>query len=80
MIEKHRREKIEDQKARQRVREQIEADKLARKMKFGDNSSTAVTTPPPAPSAEISKPKKDYTEARIQVPLILLRNCSQADR
>ncbi|KAL0267159.1 UNVERIFIED_CONTAM: hypothetical protein PYX00_009507 [Menopon gallinae] len=70
MIEKHRREKIEDQKARQRVKEQIEADKLARKMKFADNSSSPSATPAPASSAEtISRPQKDYTEARIQIRL-----------
>lgn len=72
MAELRRREKEEERVARERVRKQIEADKLARKLKYStpdSQNAAAVTSPPPAPAPVSSAPavKKDYTETKIQV-------------
>ncbi|CAH0393136.1 unnamed protein product [Bemisia tabaci] len=74
MAELRRREKEEERVARERVRKQIEADKLARKLKYStpdSQNAAAVTSPPPAPAPVSSAPavKKDYTETKIQIRL-----------
>lgn len=74
LVEQRRREKQEDKLARQRVLDQIEQDKLARKAKFGGNASTttAVSPPPQAPVSTPSLPKsasKEYTHTKLQIRL-----------
>lgn len=70
-IEQRKRDKEEDRLARQKIRDQIEADKLARKAKQQQSSDEP---PPPAPPVVSvpSKPavKKDYNETRIQIRLL----------
>lgn len=71
IIEQRKREKEEERIAKQRVREQIEQDKLARKAKFGGGESApkpAEVKPLPA-TAQISKPAANYTEVRLQIRL-----------
>lgn len=65
---------MEDKLARQRVKEQIEQDKLARKEKFGGGgSSTSVPTsqqsqPQQIVTAPTSPPaQKDYSQTKLQV-------------
>lgn len=73
LAEDRRREKLEDKLARQRVKEQIERDRQARKEKDRGSQGTAAPEPKPqAATAAPSAPKKDYTEARLQV--LWLRN------
>lgn len=79
IAEARRKEKIEDRMARERVKAQIEADKLARKAKFaqqaqgeGGSEQSAVpapvTPPKPVESAPAApSPKKDYKETKLQV-------------
>ena len=77
LAEEKRREKLEDKKARQRVMEQIAADKEARRVKLaqarGETLPEAAATPaPPAPASQpTTAAKKSYDECRIQVLLIL---------
>lgn len=66
LAEERRREKEEEKKARQRVKEQIEQDKLARKMK------AEMSSQPPAPAVQPQTqqppaPAKEYKETRIQI-------------
>lgn len=79
LAEARRREKIEDRKARERVKAQIEADKAARKAKFGqsneDGAPTAVASsvpPKPAETETVASPKKDYKETKLQVSYVHL--------
>lgn len=80
IAEEKRREKLEEKLARQKVLEQIERDKQARKEKFGMASSASsaieVTSmkPPPQP-VEIAQtqPKKDYDQCRLQVNLKIIK-------
>lgn len=80
ILEQRRREKEDDKRARQRVREQIEADKAARRAKAAGASSQQ--TPPATPNAisptTASSPteiapstavKKDYNQTRLQIRL-----------
>ena len=75
LAEERRREKMEDKLARQRVKEQIERDKLARKEMFGGGAANSkpITDENKLPSASSSQSqpavKKDYDSARIQVSL-----------
>ncbi|XP_018007412.1 UBX domain-containing protein 1 isoform X2 [Hyalella azteca] len=72
LAEEKRREKLEDKLARQRVKEQIEADKEARRQKLaaatGAAPVVAAAAPPPA-AAPPAAPKKSYDETRIQFRL-----------
>lgn len=70
-IEQRKREKEEDMKARQRIKDQIEADRQARREKMLQQQGVEKSAPPPA-APEVAKPavKKDYTETRIQVMLL----------
>lgn len=74
IAEERRREKEEEKKARQRVKEQIEQDKLARKQKAGNLATTPVVIPPVQLSvpATPSQPK-DYKETRIQIRLVVYK-------
>lgn len=84
ILEQRRREKEDDKRARQRVREQIEADKAARKAKAAGASNQQ--TPPTTPNAispTVSSPieitsstavKKDYNQTKLQVRNISKEN------
>lgn len=70
------REKEEERLAKQRVRDQIEQDKLARKAKFGGgsdgSSSVSSVQPNPAPQkpVETTKPvQQNYSEVQLQIRL-----------
>lgn len=65
LLEERKREKEEEKLARQRVREQIEADKAARRAKA--NIEKASTESPPAPSSSTSTYRKEYNDTKLQV-------------
>lgn len=70
IIEQRKREKEEEKLARQRVKEQIEQDKLARKAKAGE--IPAVPTPTisvPKTNVQSNQGPKNYTEAKLQIRL-----------
>ncbi|XP_022189678.1 UBX domain-containing protein 1 [Nilaparvata lugens] len=72
IVEQRRREKEEDRLAKERVRQQIEQDKLERRKKF--EGATAETKAPaaaavPAASPVSPQPSKDYTQTRLQIRL-----------
>ncbi|GIY10036.1 UBX domain-containing protein 1 [Caerostris darwini] len=71
LAEQKRREKLEAKEARQRVLEQIERDKQARREKFGMSNPNPPVTSPSAPPKEIvpPAPSQTYSECRIQVRL-----------
>ncbi|XP_066247737.1 UBX domain-containing protein 1 [Euwallacea similis] len=69
IVEQRRREKEDERKARQRVMEQIEADKLARKAKFGGAQEQSVPEKLPPASVE-KKPPTNYSEVKLQIRLI----------
>lgn len=81
LVEARRREKQDEKLARQRVLDQIEQDKLARKAKFGGNlaeSSSASSKPVLSPSVVSSvsstgliekAPAKEYTQTKLQIRL-----------
>lgn len=69
IIDQRKREKKEDEMARQRIKEKIEADKRARQAKFS-NAPAAPATPVQPVKTEPTKPAappKDYVEAKINV-------------
>ncbi|CAG9579037.1 unnamed protein product [Danaus chrysippus] len=69
LVEQRRREKLEDQRARERVRAQIEADRQARKQALsGQPAPEPAPAPIPAPVASNPTPKT-YDSARIQLKL-----------
>lgn len=77
--EERRRDKLEDKLARQKVKEQIERDRQARKEMFPDKTeaeakaqpvATQSTAAPAAPAAPAqSAQKKEYTTTRLQIRL-----------
>lgn len=72
-MDERKREKQEEKVARDRVKAQIEADKLARKKLFGQVSGEEQ----PKPVAPIITPtplkqSKDYTETKLQVLIFIL--------
>jgi len=74
IAEERRRDKLEDKIARQKIKEKIESDKLARKEKFapqggGSSSPAAAPAPKPQAAAATITPKKDYTTTRLQIRL-----------
>lgn len=70
LVEQRRREKVEDEKARTRVRAQIEADKEARRAKAAGTTLSAVPTPTPVSTPVVpATPQKDYPETRLQIRL-----------
>jgi len=74
IIEKRKREKEEERLARQRVKDMIEADKLARKAKYSGGAApapevTPTQSSPPIVSVE-KKPAASYTEVKLQIRLI----------
>lgn len=65
-MDERKREKQEEKIARERVKAQIEADKLARKKLFNqDFKDQPKQVPPVAISPQ--KQLKDYTETKLQV-------------
>jgi UBX domain-containing protein 1/4 len=69
IIDQRRREKLEDDQARQRIKAKIEADKQARQAKFS-NAPAAPAAPVQPAKTEPPKaagPPKDYVEAKINV-------------
>lgn len=77
LVEQRKREKQEEKQARQRVKDQIEQDRLARKAKFGPQETTPAAVSPqekpvaPTSSSSISacSTAKNYTEAKLQIRL-----------
>lgn len=72
LVADRKREKAEEEKARARVKAQIEADKAARRAKLaGVPPSEAPPTSPPAtadtPKTAATGPAKTYTETKLQV-------------
>ncbi|CAG9865212.1 unnamed protein product [Phyllotreta striolata] len=72
-LEQKKREKEEERLAKQRIREQIEQDKLARKAKFGgvvEESATSSAPTPAAPAAAtVTKVQTNYSKAKLQIKL-----------
>lgn len=68
LAEERKKDKLEDKLARQRVKDQIERDRQARREKDrgGQAAATPDTKPQPVAAAQPA-PKKDYTEARLQI-------------
>lgn len=67
ILDQRKREKEEEKFARQRVKEQIEQDKLARKAKY---SNQPIEVVPPKPVAVVSsKPAINYSEVKLQIRL-----------
>lgn len=75
IIEQRRREKEDELKAKQRVREQIQADKLARKAKQAGQPQEAAPAPP-APTEK--RAPQDYSEVKLQIRLIDGKTLSQS--
>ncbi|CAG9760508.1 unnamed protein product [Ceutorhynchus assimilis] len=73
IIQQRKKEKEDERSARQRVREQILADKLARKVKFGDGPAPInepVAVQPDIPDSAIEKkPSQNYSEVKLQIRL-----------
>uniref|UniRef100_A0A2R5LJN1 Putative ubiquitin regulatory protein n=1 Tax=Ornithodoros turicata TaxID=34597 RepID=A0A2R5LJN1_9ACAR len=67
LAEERLREKMEDKLAKQRVLEQIERDKQARRQKF--NMDPLPQPVQPAPVQELVAPPKDYSECKLQIRL-----------
>lgn len=75
LVEQHKWEKMEEKMARQRVKEQIEQDKIARRAKFGIAAPTGGTQQMPVTAVELTsqqaslvqQPTKDYSQTRLQV-------------
>lgn len=69
VIDQRKREKEEERLARQRIKEQIEQDKLARKAKFGNPSEVPVPTPAPVAAPVPIRPQASYSEVKLQIRL-----------
>jgi len=69
-MDERKREKQEEKVARDRVKAQIEADKLARKKLYGQ--APAEEQPKPVLPVAVSPQKqtKDYTETKLQVNML----------
>lgn len=89
IIEARKREKLEDKQARDRVKAQIEADRLARKAKEGggtvpDSSNTQSSASVRSPVLSLSSVsstgeppvKKEYTETKLQVKIYSKISCT----
>uniref|UniRef100_A0A6P7F693 UBX domain-containing protein 1-B n=1 Tax=Diabrotica virgifera virgifera TaxID=50390 RepID=A0A6P7F693_DIAVI len=68
IIDQRKREKEEERLAKQRIREQIEQDKLARKAKFS-NQPEPVTPAAPVVTPTPAKPQANYSEVKLQIRL-----------
>lgn len=73
LIEQRKKEKEDEFRARQRVKEQIEADKLARKAKFAGNQQQDGPVEAKPESVAVPAQKKPaalYTDVRLQIRLL----------
>lgn len=73
LIEQRKKEKEEEFRARQRVKEQIEADKLARKAKSAGNQQQhgpVEAKPEPVAAPAQKKPAASYTDVKLQIRLL----------
>lgn len=69
LVEQKKRDKEEEKQARQRVKDQIEQDKLMRKAKFG-SGQIETPQPPVTKTEELPKPPPtNYSEAKLQIRL-----------
>lgn len=66
ILEQRKREKEEDKQARLKVKQLIEADRLARKG-ISPDSIQKVETAPATKTPVVTAPPKDYAQTRIQV-------------
>lgn len=69
IVEQRKREKEEERLARQRVRDQIEQDKLARKAKFGGGEAPPQPAEPKPQATPAPRPATSYNEVRLQIRL-----------
>lgn len=69
ILEQRKREKEEEKMARQRVKDQIEQDKLARKAKFAGNAEPMPAPPIQKVASPPSVASRDYNEVRLQIRL-----------
>ncbi|XP_044753966.1 UBX domain-containing protein 1-like [Coccinella septempunctata] len=69
ILDQRRREKEEEKIARQRVKEQIEQDKLARKAKYSNQPMEVETPKAAVPTIAATKSVTNYTEVRLQIRL-----------
>ncbi|XP_057655626.1 UBX domain-containing protein 1 [Diorhabda carinulata] len=69
IIDQRKKEKEEERLARQRIKEQIEQDKLARKAKFGNQSEPPTPAPTPAAAPVAIRPQTSYSEVKLQIRL-----------
>lgn len=72
LVQQRKREKEEERLVRERIKAQIEADRLARKAKDAGLPPPVAPAPPPTTTTSSSAPKaapKDYTHTKIQMRL-----------
>lgn len=69
IVEQRKREKEEERLAKQRVREQIEQDKLARKVKFGGGMNVEPVSSPVAEPSIVKPISNNYSEVKLQIRL-----------
>ncbi|XP_078036479.1 UBX domain-containing protein 1 [Augochlora pura] len=67
MLEQRKQEKEDDRLARQRIRAEIEADKVARRARA--NAQEIPQPAPPVPSSSTPAPKKEYNKTKLQIRL-----------
>jgi len=74
IMDERKREKQEEKVARDRVKAQIEADKLARKKLYGQAPVEEQPKPVLPVAVSPQKQTKDYTETKLQVNFIHILN------
>jgi len=72
MADEQRKEKEADRLARQKIKEKIEQDKLNRQAKIAGNTAPVEVVKPAAAPLPVQSdaPKKEYTEAKINIRLL----------
>lgn len=72
ILDQRKRDKEEEKRVLQKVREQIAKDKEDREVKFGMTSDPVEATPAPvlAPQPTFTAPTAEYTETKLQVRLL----------
>ncbi|KAL3269937.1 hypothetical protein HHI36_008994 [Cryptolaemus montrouzieri] len=69
ILDQRKREKEEERLARQRVKDQIEQDKLARRAKFSGKPEETQSIKPVSVPASNPRPASNYSEVRLQIRL-----------